>query len=93
MAIAVTIDQAREALSRLDPKDRALLHLSVGRGFHDDEIAGFLEIESSDVQRRVDGLLERLADDLSLADRPAREELAATLPDLPPDVWGEAPHP
>ena len=39
MAVAVTIDQAREVLSRLDRTSRALLHLSVGRGLHDDEIA------------------------------------------------------
>ncbi len=89
MAVAVTIEQVREALSRLDPKDRALLHLSVGRGFEDDEIAGFLEIETSQVERRVQRLLERLAGELSLNTREAREELLAALPDLPPDVWQE----
>ena len=89
MAVAVTIEQAREALARLNPESRALLHLSVGRGFNDDEIAGFLEAEPSEVRRRVSELLERLARELSLDSREEREELRATLPDLPPVVWQE----
>ena len=87
MAVAVTIEQAREALARLDPGSRALLHLSVGRGLDADMIAGLLRIDPSEVERRVDGILERMADELSLDGRAQREELRATLPDLPKDVW------
>ena len=93
MAVAVTIDQAREVLSRLDRTSRALLHLSVGRGLHDDEIASVIHIDVSEVGRRVDETLERLARDLQLESREAREELRATLPDLPQDAWQEALHP
>ena len=89
MAVAVTIEQAREALSRLEPESRALLHLSVGRGLHDDEIAEVVHVDPSEVQRRVDETLERIAGELSLTRREQREELRATLPDLPSDAWQE----
>jgi DNA-directed RNA polymerase specialized sigma24 family protein len=87
MAVAVTIEQARETLSRLDPESRALLDLSVRRGMHDDEIADILRVEPSEVQRRVDEVLDRIAAELSLESREVRVELRATLPDLPPDAW------
>jgi hypothetical protein len=89
MAVAVTIEQARQALSRLDPADRALLDLSVARGLDDDMVAGFVRIEEPEVERRVHDVLDRLAADLSLRTRAERDELRATLPDLPRDVWGE----
>jgi DNA-directed RNA polymerase specialized sigma24 family protein len=87
MAVAVTIEQAAEALSRLDPASRALLDLSVRHGMHEAEIAEVLQVEPADLQRRVDELLDRLADELSLKSREERWELRATLPDLPPDAW------
>ena len=93
MAVAVTIDQAREALSRLDRTSRALLHLSVGRGLHDDEIASVIRVEASEVGHRVDEVLERIAHELGLESREARDELRATLPDLPQDAWQEPPRP
>jgi DNA-directed RNA polymerase specialized sigma24 family protein len=87
MAVAVTIEQAREALSRLDPESRALLELSVRRGMDADEIAGILRIEPSEKHRRVEEVLDRLARELSLEGREERAELRATLPDLPADAW------
>jgi DNA-directed RNA polymerase specialized sigma24 family protein len=87
MAVAVTIEQAHEALSRLDPESRALLDLSVRRGRPDDEIAEVLRVDPSEVQRRLNEVLERLAEDLSLDGREQRAELRATLPDLPLDAW------
>jgi DNA-directed RNA polymerase specialized sigma24 family protein len=87
MAVAVTIEQASAALARLDPASRALLDLSVRHGMHEEEIAEVLHVEPSDVQRRVDELLDRLAGELSLDGREERAELGATLPDLPPDSW------
>ena len=89
MAVAVTIDQAREALSRLDPESRALLHLSVGRGLDDEEIADVVHVDPADVHRRVEETLERIAGELSLTGRAHRDELRATLPDLPSDAWQE----
>jgi DNA-directed RNA polymerase specialized sigma24 family protein len=87
MAVAVTMKQAGEALRRLDPESRALLDLSLRRGMHDDEIAGVLRVDPSEVQRRVDELIERLSGELGLERREERDELRATLPDLPPELW------
>ena len=89
MAVAVTIEEARAALSRLEPESRALLHLSVGRGLHDDEIAEVVHVDPAEVQRRVEETLERIAGELSLTRREERDELRATLPDLPSDAWRE----
>jgi DNA-directed RNA polymerase specialized sigma24 family protein len=87
MAVAVTIEQATAALSRLDPASRALLDLSVRHGMHDEAIADVVHVEPADVQQAVDELLDRLAEELSLDGREERAELLATLPDLPPDAW------
>jgi len=75
------------ALGRLDPTDRALLDLSLRRGMPDEEIAGVLGVDSDEVGRRRDRTLEALAGDLRLESRDARDELYATLPDLPGNLW------
>jgi DNA-directed RNA polymerase specialized sigma24 family protein len=87
MAVAVTIKQASDALARLDAENRALLDLYLRRGMRDEEIAGVLRVDPSEVQRRVNELLDRIADELGLEERDERWELRATLPDLPPDAW------
>jgi DNA-directed RNA polymerase specialized sigma24 family protein len=87
MAVAVTIKQASDALARLDAENRALLDLYLRRGMRDEEIAGVLRVDPSEVQRRVNELLDRMADELGLEERDERWELRATLPDLPPDAW------
>jgi DNA-directed RNA polymerase specialized sigma24 family protein len=75
------------ALGRLDASSRALLDLSVRRGMADELIADVLHVEPDEVGRRRDEILDRLASELNLETREQREELYATLPDLPPELW------
>jgi DNA-directed RNA polymerase specialized sigma24 family protein len=75
------------ALGRLDPRSRALLDLSLRRGMPDNEIAGVLRVDATEVERRRAEALEELASDLRLDGREQREELVATLPDLPGALW------
>ena len=82
------MDDLGAALSRLDPESRALLELSLRRGMPEDEIAEFLRTEEEEVERRRAELLERLAEELHLETREARDELYATLQDLPYEYWG-----
>ncbi len=79
--------EVREALARLDPESGALLELSVRRGLDDEEIGEFLRVDPGEVAHRRDELLERLAEELGLEGREQRDELYATLPDLPWDSW------
>ena len=85
--IAFRIRDLGAALTRLDPLSRALLDLSLRRGMPDEEIAGVLGVDAEEVERRRADVLERLAGDLGLRTRDARDELYATLPDLPADLW------
>ena len=78
---------ARDALARLDAESLALLELSVRRGLEDEEIGEFLRVDPAEVARRRDELLRQLAADLALDGREQRDELFATLPDLPWDYW------
>jgi len=87
MAVAVTIEQAGRLLKGLDAENRALLDLSLRRGMDDQEIAVVLNVTTPETRARIDGLLERLGDELGLEGRLEREELRATLPDLPPELW------
>ena len=75
------------ALARIDDESRALLDLSLRRGLPDEEIAGILRVEPEEVGRRTAELLERLASDLQLEGREQRDELFATLQDLPKKRW------
>jgi DNA-directed RNA polymerase specialized sigma24 family protein len=74
-------------LAGLDDESRALLELSLRRGMSNDEIAAVLLTETPDVGRRKAELLERLADELKLDGRDERDELFATLQDLPAEPW------
>lgn len=76
-----------QALGRLDDESRALLELSMRRGMSDEEIAAVLLAETPEVERRTAELLEGLASDLKLDSRDARDELFATLQDLPSERW------
>jgi hypothetical protein len=78
---------ARGALQRLDPETRALLDLSIRRGLEDEDIASVLRVEPEEVVRRRESGFESLASDLGLTTRDERDELFATLPDLPPEYW------
>ncbi len=75
------------ALRRLDDESRALLDLSMRRGMPDEDIAAVLRVEAREVGRRRADALDRLAADLSLDGREQRDELFATLPDLPSELW------
>ena len=78
------------ALARLDPESRALLDLSRRRGLRDDEIAEALRVDPEEVGKRRDELLDQLADELGVESREGRDELYATLPDLPPELWKDS---
>jgi DNA-directed RNA polymerase specialized sigma24 family protein len=78
---------ARRALSRLDPESRALLDLSLRRGLDDDDIASVLRVDQDEVKRRRDAAFERLVAEVGLETRDERDELFATLQDLPPEYW------
>ena len=85
--VGARISDMGDALARLDPESRALLDLSLRRGMDDAEIAGVLRVEPEEVARRRGELLERLADELGLETREQRDELFASLPDLPDPSW------
>jgi DNA-directed RNA polymerase specialized sigma24 family protein len=75
------------ALARLDPESRALLELSMRRGMPEDEIGEFLRVDPDQVGRRRAELFERLVEELHLEGREERDELFATLQDLPWEYW------
>jgi DNA-directed RNA polymerase specialized sigma24 family protein len=75
------------ALGQLDEEDRELLSRSMRDGAPDEEIAATLSIDASDVALRRAELLDRLAAELDLDGREQRDELFATLQDLPPQLW------
>jgi hypothetical protein len=81
-----------QALRGLDLESRALLELSMRPGMPEDEIGEFLRVDTDEVVRRRGELLERLAGELGLEGREERDELYATLQDLPHEYWG-APQP
>jgi DNA-directed RNA polymerase specialized sigma24 family protein len=85
--VAVRMRDARRALSRLDPESRALLDLSVRRGLDDDDIASVLRVDQDEVKRRRQDAFDRLAEELGLETRDERDELFATLQDLPREYW------
>lgn len=85
--ITVRIRDARRALGRLDPESRALLDLSLRRGLEDDDIASVLRVDEPEVERRRRAALDRLADELQLDGPHERDELFATLPDVPASAW------
>jgi DNA-directed RNA polymerase specialized sigma24 family protein len=75
------------ALRELDDESRALLELSLRRGMTDEEIAAVLNVETPEIRQRKADLFERLDGELGLDSRDARDELFATLQDLPADLW------
>jgi DNA-directed RNA polymerase specialized sigma24 family protein len=85
--VAVRMRDARRALSRLDPESRALLDLSLRRGLDDDDIANVLRVDQDEVKRRRQEAFDRLVEELGLKTRDERDELFATLQDLPQEYW------
>jgi DNA-directed RNA polymerase specialized sigma24 family protein len=88
--VAARIADIAAALERLDEGSRALLDLSFRRGLPDEKIAGMLGLELAEVGRLRSEALERLASELRLREREQRDELYATLPDLPESAWESA---
>jgi len=70
--IAVRLADLRHALGRLDEGSRSALELAFRRGQHEEG---------------ADEAFERLASELGLEGREARDELFATLHDIPPEYW------
>jgi DNA-directed RNA polymerase specialized sigma24 family protein len=85
------MEDARRALAKLDPQSRALLDLSLRRGLDDEDIGNVLRVDPEEVRRRRAAAFERLASDLGLGRQEERDELFATLQDLPADYWGGQP--
>jgi len=85
--VAVTIKRLGEALAGLDAESRALLDLNVRRGMEENEIAEILNVDADNVASRRRKILEQLDSELGLETREDRDELRATLPDLPPKLW------
>ena len=79
-------DRIGPAIDRLDPQTIALLELSARKGLSDDEIAGVLRIEPTDVAGRRDQAVSRLADELGLGQED-RAELSEELPRLDDSEW------
>jgi DNA-directed RNA polymerase specialized sigma24 family protein len=75
------------ALGQLNDRDREVLGLSLRRGMSDEEIAAERSTDASEVARQRADVLDRLASDLGLDGREQRDELFATLQDLPPELW------
>jgi hypothetical protein len=75
------------ALARLDDSSRALLDLSLRRAQSDAAIAEVLRVDRDEVARRRGELLDRIASEVGAGDRAEREELRASLPDLPAEYW------
>jgi DNA-directed RNA polymerase specialized sigma24 family protein len=85
--IAVRMEDLGAALARVDPESRALLELSLRRGLPDEEIGEFLRVDPQEIGRRREALFERLAEELGVQGREERDELYATLRDLPDRHW------
>jgi DNA-directed RNA polymerase specialized sigma24 family protein len=85
--VTMRMRQLGAALGRLDDESRALLDLSLRRGMGDEEIAQVLRVDRDEVGRRRAELLDRLGEELKLDGREQRDELLATLPDLPERLW------
>ncbi len=83
----MTLKRLGEALAALDPESRALLDLNVRRGMEENEIAEILNVDADNVASRRRKILEGLDSELGLETREDRDELRATLPDLPPKLW------
>ena len=76
-----------DAVGRLDPTNRALLDLNLRRGMDEAEIAEVLSVDAGEVSSRRTEILDGLASELGLSSREDRDEMRATLPDLPARYW------
>src|SRR5688500_9538143 len=63
--LEIQVDSFTKALEELDPISRALAELSVRQGLDDDDIAGMLGRETSDVTEDREAALRDLARDIA----------------------------
>jgi hypothetical protein len=87
----MSVDQIEEALSRLDVGERALLDLSVHRGFGDDRIAALLDVEVSEVGALRRAALEKLFRLRAVSGDGAREAVRAELRSVSDSTWIDPP--
>lgn len=83
-------DRIAQAVAGLDPQQRAMLELSARRGLADDEIAGVLQVEPTEVGRRRGEALGVLAARLGLTEE-QRPGLGRELEGLSEEHWRGAP--
>lgn len=83
-------DRIAQAVAGLDPQQRAMLELSARRGLGDEEIAGVLQVEPTEVGRRREEALGVLAARLGLSEE-QRPDLGRELEALGEEHWRGAP--
>src|SRR3954467_14351323 len=85
----VRLDRLADCVRRLDPATRALLDLSVRRGVRDDQMAPILRPDRFPLAWRRARALERVANELGGAGRPAPlGDVRMALEALPREAWG-----
>ncbi len=89
----MSVDQIEEALSQLDVGERALLDLSVHRGFDDDRIAALLGVDVSEVGALRRAALEKLFRLRAVSGDGAREAVRAELRLVSDSTWIDPPPP
>jgi hypothetical protein len=87
------VDQIEEALSRLDVGERALLDLSVHRGFDDERIAALLNVDVSEVGTLRRAALEKLFRLRAVRGEGARDAVKAELRAVSDSTWIDPPAP
>ena len=85
------VDHIEEALSQLDVGERALLDLSVHRGFDDERIAKLLDIEVSQVSAQRHAALEKLFRLRAASGDGARDAVQAELRSVSDSTWIDPP--
>ena len=85
------VDHIEEALGQLDVGERALLDLSVHRGFDDERIAKLLDIEVSQVSTQRRAALEKLFRLRAASGDGARDAVQAELRSVSDSTWIDPP--
>jgi hypothetical protein len=85
------VDQIEEALSQLDVGERAMLDLSVHRGFDDDRIAALLGVDVSEVGALRRAALEKLFRLRAVSGDGARDAVRAELRSVSDSSWIDPP--
>lgn len=85
------VDQIEEALSQLDVGERALLDLSVHRGFDDERIAALLGVDVSEVGALRRAALEKLFRLRAVSGDGARDAVRAELRSVSDSSWIDPP--